>query len=223
LKERLKSEMGVQNMGRRLANLKRAGFSCTGAVDVGAFCGDWARLAHSEFDCPVLLFEPQPAQQAALKTASAGKPFIVEPVALGRQAGRTRFVLEETGSRMVEPDQEQRSPVIEVPVDTLDAALARHAFHANLLKIDVQGFELEVLAGATKSLQDFDVVILEVSVIRIGPVPTFHEVLDFMAQRGFRLYDFLPMYYRPRDGALWQGDAFFARNDSALVASESWS
>jgi hypothetical protein len=30
------------------------------------------------------------------------------------------------------------------------------------------------------------------------------------------------MYYRPLDNALWQGDAFFVRNDSKLVSSLSW-
>lgn len=33
---------------------------------------------------------------------------------------------------------------------------------------------------------------------------------------------FPPMYYRPLDGALWQGDAFFVRDDSPMVASEQW-
>jgi hypothetical protein len=51
----------------------------------------------------------------------------------------------------------------------------------------------------------------------------FREVMDFMADRGYRLYDIIPMYWRPRDGALWQCDAFFVRDDSPLVASESWS
>src|ERR1019366_8538169 len=44
----------------------------------------------------------------------------------------------------------------------------------------------------------------------------------FMEARGYRLYDVLPQYYRPRDGALYQMDVFYVRNDSALIASRSW-
>jgi hypothetical protein len=41
--------------------------------------------------------------------------------------------------------------------------------------------------------------------------------------KGFlKHYDFLPMYCRPLDNALWQSDAFFVRNDSQLVALLSW-
>jgi hypothetical protein len=46
--------------------------------------------------------------------------------------------------------------------------------------------------------------------------------MQYMDRWGYRLYDFLPMYYRPLDNALWQGDAFFVRNDSQLVSSLSW-
>lgn len=36
-KQRVKHAMGFQDMATRLRNLKRAGFACTGAVDVGRF------------------------------------------------------------------------------------------------------------------------------------------------------------------------------------------
>jgi hypothetical protein len=43
-----------------------------------------------------------------------------------------------------------------------------------------------------------------------------------MEARAYRLYDVLPQYYRPLDGALWQMDVFYVRHDSALVASRRW-
>ena len=91
------------------------------------------------------------------------------------------------------------------------------------MKVDVQGFELDVLEGASDVLDQFEVIVLEVSIIRIGKVPTFYEVMQYMHAKGYRLYDFLPMYYRPLDNALWQGDAIFVRNDSSLVSSLQWS
>ena len=63
---------------------------------------------------------------------------------------------------------------------------------------------------------------LEVSVIRIGPVPVFREVDAFMAGQSSVFYDVIPQYYRPRDAALWQMDAFYVREDPPLIASISW-
>jgi FkbM family methyltransferase len=221
-KERLKCAMGFQTMRTRLENLHAAGFRCTGAVDVGAFEGEWATLANHIFKCPVVLFEPQPDKQLHLNRLTQHKPFVIEAVALGASPSRMSFALEETNSRLLSSVDASVKAVAQVEVDTLDAAMQRSSFQSNLLKVDVQGFELDVLRGASASLQNFEVIILEVSVIRIGPVPVFKEVMDFMHAAGYRLYDFLPMYYRPLDRALWQGDAFFVRNDSPLVANENW-
>lgn len=224
-KRRLKIAMGFHDMGTRLANLRRAGFSCTGAVDVGAYVGDWGGMAHSVWGCPVLAVEPNPEPLPALRRAAASMPMIIEPVALSDSAGQLRFHLDDTNSRLASPsgEAEPAGPSMEVQVVRLDELLDRHpAFQPNLLKADVQGFELQVLRGAGTQLHRFEVIVLEVSIIRIGPVPVFQEVVAFMDERGYRLYDFLPMYYRPLDGALWQGDAFFVRNDSPLVASLAW-
>jgi len=221
LKPRLKHALGIPTMESRLRNMKAAGFRCSGAVDVGAYSGEWAQAAHSVFGCPVLMFEPQPSQHATLEELAARPPFELERVALSARPGHARFLLQETNSRIVASEQVD-GPMIEVPVDTLDAVLARRPFEANLLKVDVQGFELDVLSGAEESLGQFEVVILEVSIIRIGPVPVFREVIEFMAQRRFGLYDIIPMYYRPLDAALWQCDAFFVRDASTLVASNRW-
>lgn len=210
-------------MESRLVNLRRAGFACTGAVDVGAYAGDWALTAHACFDCPVIAAEPQPKQRDVLEKMGRRMPLRVEAIALADRPGVMRFRLEETNSRLVLDSEATDASIIEVPVDRLDHMLLRHAdIQPNLLKVDVQGSELQVLDGAGDKLHQFEVVILEVSLIRIGPVALFSDVIDYMGHRGYRLYDFLPMYYRPLDGALYQGDAFFSRDDSSLVSSLDW-
>lgn len=222
-KRSIKQSMGFRDMESRLANLRRAGFACTGAVDVGAYSGEWARSAHKCLGCRVIAAEPQPEQRDALEQLANQVPLRLEPVALAERPGIMRFRLEETGSRLAPEADASDASVIEVSVDRLDNMLTRHPdITPNLLKVDVQGFELQVLDGAGDCLAQFEVVILEVSIIRIGPVPVFSEVIEYMERRGYRLYDFLPMYYRPLDGALWQGDAFFVRNDSKLVSSSAW-
>ncbi len=225
IKKPLKDFMGFISMDSRLKNLRNAGFNCLGAVDVGAFHGDWTRSLRQVWNVPVIAVEPQPGCIAVLgKLASDDKsiPIYFETCALGREVGFANFHVEETNSRIAEPEDSISSSIIEVPISTLQKVLAAHDGTYNLLKVDVQGFELEVLEGAADTLSQFEVIILEVSIIRIGPVPTFYEVMQYMDSKGYRLYDFLPMYYRPLDNALWQGDAFFVRNDSSLVSSLNW-
>jgi hypothetical protein len=82
----------------------------------------------------------------------------------------------------------------------------------NFLKIDVQGYELEVLRGATNSLQAFEAVLLEVAIIEINEgAPLLHEVTTFMAARGFIASEICEIHRRPLDKAMSQIDVIFVR------------
>src|SRR6266436_4167158 len=81
----------------------------------------------------------------------------------------------------------------------------------DLVKLDVQGFELEALKGATQLFGRTEVFIME--------TPVFHEVVQFMADRGYLTYDFPGFLRRPRDGALGQCGVCFVRENSPLRES----
>jgi FkbM family methyltransferase len=225
-RQHLKRSLFVhQDMTSRMSNLRRAGFSPTGAVDGGAYQGDWTRILWSVWPgCPVALVEPLPAQRPVLDALAATTPgaFVV-PQALGAHRGEVAFRLDQTNSGIVSGSDNPALGAIQVPMTTLDDVLNEApGFTPNFLKLDLQGGELDALAGATRHLKRFEVILLEVSVIRIGDVPIFADVERDIGSHGYRVYDVLPQYYRPRDGALWQMDVFYVRNDSALVASRSW-
>jgi FkbM family methyltransferase len=106
----------------------------------------------------------------------------------------------------------------EVPMVAIDKVCEERGLGGPyLLKIDVQGAELRVLAGAAKTLKQCEVVILEVTLFgtMIGG-PQLADVVSYMHERGFVVYDLWGMLYRPLDGALAQIDMAFVRNDSKL-------
>ena len=83
-----------------------------------------------------------------------------------------------------------------------------------ILKIDVQGAELEVLSGAVNTLKYTEVIALEVSLFKfMKGAPDFYEVINYMKNNGFVTYDILQGFYRPLDNALGQVDIIFVKED----------
>ena len=226
LKRRLRRQLRVADMEFMLTRLRGAGFNPRTAIDVGAYRGNWTRLCREIFvDVPVLMIEPQIERKADLECVSRDRPGCESVSAvLGKQSGQTRFLSEESNSRIVTDSTDQQySAATMLALRTLDSVVAGTPFQrAELLKIDVQGAELEVLAGGKALLEQVEVVILEMSVIPIGPVPLAFDVISYMRDRGFRLYDLGGFNYRPLDSALWQIDGVFVREGSNLIASREW-
>ena len=94
-----------------------------------------------------------------------------------------------------------------------------------LIKLDIQGFELEALKGATKTFGYTEVYILEVSLFPFsdGPgMPILGDVINFMLDYGYVVYDFAGFLRRPLDGALGQCDICFVKKDGFLRQSNDW-
>jgi len=110
-------------------------------------------------------------------------------------------------------DEELRT----VSITTLDKVLADNPNLPKpfLVKIDTEGFELEVLKGATEVLKHTEFVISETSIApRFENGYTFFDFASEMKKNGFELYDFLslaPFKDRSKPGALY-GDAVFRRS-----------
>ena len=93
-----------------------------------------------------------------------------------------------------------------VPMVTLDGYLARNPqAEPYLLKIDVDGREMQVLQGALNTLAKSSVVIIEV------PKDEFTPRIAFLERQGFEIFDLAePCYY---DKGFWQCDALMIRKD----------
>jgi len=98
-----------------------------------------------------------------------------------------------------------------------------------LMKIDVQGAEEEVLKGAQETLNDTEIVLLEVSLFEfMKGAPQFAEVVEYMKQHKFVVYDVYGGAKRPLDDALGQVDVAFVkeqgmfRTDHRYATADQW-
>jgi FkbM family methyltransferase len=101
----------------------------------------------------------------------------------------------------------------EVEVITLDDYARRYAIDSvYLIKIDVQGFELEVLEGAHAVLKKTDYVFVEAAIRPLyAGAPRFTAVYDFLADHGFHLMT-LRAWHRGNH-VLVETDMLFRRNE----------
>jgi FkbM family methyltransferase len=104
-----------------------------------------------------------------------------------------------------------------VPINRLDT-IASEILRPNdvtFLKIDVQGFEKQVLAGGKSTIDDLCVGLqLELSFVPLyDGGPLIPEALDLLYSLGFRLTGMMPCFIDPRNGQMLQVDGTFFRAD----------
>jgi FkbM family methyltransferase len=91
------------------------------------------------------------------------------------------------------------------------------------LKLDVQGYELEILEGYKRNLDACHVIQCEISLLPIVQgAPLLHDVVKYLHEKGFVMFDVDELIRAPSDGAVWQIDALFCRFDSFLRSERIW-
>lgn len=213
---------GLPSLSGSLNNLKAQGFSPRFIVDIGAYRGDWSREAAAIFpNTHLLIVEANPQQEpdvaAAARPIGSRADYAVQ--LLGPEARENVVFYQITaGSSVLEELTTMPRTTVRLPMSTLDHLLETRSWSLPLLlKLDVQGFELEVLRGGPQALAAAKVVILETSLLeynRGGPL--LDEVICFMKRAGFLAYDICGQLRRQSDGVLFQVDFVFCREDSQL-------
>lgn len=207
------------DMDRRLMHLAHLGFDPRVIYDVGAAHGDWTRMAASIWPrARIFGFEPNRSEEENLNATSRDFPqFTFRRCFLGPQAKTVRYTPRGTQTSLAEREiPSGESDVAEMcSIDPLIAA--GELTPPDFMKLDVQGFELEVLSGAQQALRHAQGVLLEVSLYDSDAgIPTADAVIAYLLERDFVWYDIAGAIRRPVDDALWQMDLLFLQRDHPL-------
>jgi FkbM family methyltransferase len=196
-------------------------------LDVGANDGGYGRmLRQTGYRGDILSFEPLSAAHAALLLATAGDArwHVAPRGALGDADGEVTINIagNSTSSSILPMGQlhadaapTSRYQGQEVTalrrLDGIDHPALQSA-RSVLLKIDTQGYEMAVLRGAGALLQRIRGVQVELSVVPLYEgQPVFDQVLGFLRDQGFELWDVSPGFVDPQSGRMLQFDGMFYR------------
>ena len=101
-----------------------------------------------------------------------------------------------------------------VEIVTLDDQVDLGASTRQFIKIDTQGYELEVLRGANQVLTSARGLQVEISLTELyAGQAAFLDVITFIQDRGFNLWSINPGFRDPKTSQLLQCDAIFFRGD----------
>lgn len=218
----------------RFRHLQKLGLDLSRFFDVGASIGRWSsRVSHDFPRADFTLFEPlidhSPAYRQKMQTTLARHPnFRLHKVALGSECGKAWMYLYPdnlVGSTALPlghtPPDAQR---VQVDMLTVDYVVEEFQLPPpQVIKMDTQGCELSILQGATRTLPQVDVLLLECWLTRAygESTPLLLEIADWLREFHFHLWD-LGNPWRDPQGVLVAQDCLFlnARSPVSRLRAE---
>jgi FkbM family methyltransferase len=206
---------------RWLRNMK-----LTTLLDIGAAVGEFSRAAHVAWPgIKIFAFEPMPTSFAQLKQNLANIPDAdAINCALGEKRGEV--ALEQSAARdassllKMADLHKQAFPhsaetrTVKVQLERLDDIAQRMELRKPMLiKIDVQGYENNVLQGGEQTIRQAKVLILETSFEPLYEGQAlFPQIYDYLRAHGFVFRGVFDQLRNPQDERVLQMDAIFVRD-----------
>ena len=221
----MRTEPGL-SQSASLKRLKDAGLAPATVFDVGVATGT-PELYDVFENVRYALIEPLEESWPFMQSLVARYPgSVAVQAAAGPRSGEANLVVSRnlSGSSLLLPPKNgaERS----VPMVTLDEVAEHHRLQGpHLVKLDVQGYELEVLSGAEAVLGRTTALIAEVSLWadRKGKgLVEFSTLVAWLRERDFVLFDIAQIVRREADDAITEMDLVFLPAASPLRENTSY-
>jgi FkbM family methyltransferase len=197
-------------------------------LDIGANIGQFAMgLRESGYKGHIISFEPLSKAYSHLLINSKNDPnwIIATRMAIGNEKGKktinvsgnfvSRSILKMTNTHIKGAPKSAYIGSEEIYIDKLDNVVGNYLGNGEnvFIKIDVQGYESQVLKGATDILSKTKGIQIELSLVPLYENQLlFIDILNYITNLGFELYDILPGFRDKQSGKLLQFDGIFFRS-----------
>lgn len=200
--------------------LKNLGFEPNVVYDVGANRGEWSRNLKEIFKkADFYMFDPQTEMEPFLKKftkdydgskyfcLALGEEEKTETIGIWPGYYGTTFLHKNL-------NLEKR----DVPVQSINNLIKNGSIPMpDILKMDVQGFEMNILKGSTDCFKYTEVIILETYLYSfLHKQPIFSEIVNYMHKNGYEIFDFAPFNRHKKTKMLRYFDTIFIKKDSQI-------
>ena len=189
-------------------------------IDIGSNKGQFLLLGRSIFPAAkIYSFEPQIKYLNLQKVILGRKKIKYFNFGLGNVKKKTNFFItnREDSSSFLKPiqlkvDKYKTKKIVKMSIKRLDKIIKKKEIkRPSIMKLDVQGYELEVLKGSKKILKNIDFIITEISFKQIYKKQTTKKkLLQFLNRNHFKNKQIFNI--SKLNNKSFQGDALFARN-----------
>lgn len=179
----------MSNLKIILARLQQNGLKINTVYDIGACQGDWSKEIKPHIPgADFFLFEANPAyDQILLQT---GFPYLCGKALSNPGREKVDFYNgTNTGDSYYKENTVwyENQTAIQLPCTTIDELIAKFALPpANFIKLDTQGSELDILAGAAGIINSVDLVLTECPIISYNKgAPNINDYLEYFKSNNF--------------------------------------
>jgi len=199
-----------------LSRCKERGIKFKTVIDVGASDGRWSVECSSFFPgANYLMIEAQIEHEKLLrKLVDRKSNFDYTIAAGGDETGKIYFDADDLFGGVA--SKEPAAGFVEVKMTTIDVEVKNRKLQPPyLIKLDTHGFEIPILKGATDTLKQSSLVIIECYNYRIAVDSLkYFEMCEYMDKNGFSSIEMVDVMLRKHDASLWQMDIFFIPSSS---------
>tara|TARA_B000000475_G_scaffold232830_1_gene199230 strand:+ start:314 stop:1060 length:747 start_codon:yes stop_codon:yes gene_type:complete len=212
----------VTNLTVALNSLKNRGYEPDNIFDIGCFQGIWSKKTSEIFTKSIFfLYDANNENEKYLKLLNLKNKFFYKFKLFSDDIKDYEFYKMHSGSSIFEEKSSYPRKQVILKSSLLSDEMTtdiQKTFN-NLIKIDAQGAEIKILKGLGKYINNFEVIILEVSIHEYNKNgPLFDEVILYMKSKNFLLYDIYDLKRLGENNSfLIQFDCIFVRNNSSLL------